>query len=406
MIFPTDNPAQYTEQNPWTDDNGNQWYCRAFDGSDDIQWVPIPSSGGASAFADLTDKATADLPGINTPLATALNGKLSVSTAASTYQPIGNYAPANGISPSAISGTAIITTDARLSDARTPTEHNHDSRYATTENVATTSATIGESHRGKNLLADTGTLTIPSAYSLAAFQCWIFPSGTVTLAGATVYGRAGNIIASLTSADGLCELQNIGNGWILSRGIKPITEGGTGATTAAGAASALGLGTTNTPTFAHITVGGVTSAAAGEALLGKSTIADVNTALGMESVPLTHPATLGTNWTHSGGGVYVSASGNSTGYNDIKWTGLTLMAGATYLLKLECTARTSGNLQSYLDASGGQSFQTLGANLANGVAHSGGIIVRSSTATNQLCIRCNNGFVGTIANISLTKLPF
>lgn len=33
------------------------------------------------------------------------------------------YAPASGISPSAITGTAVITTDARLSDARTPTAH-------------------------------------------------------------------------------------------------------------------------------------------------------------------------------------------------------------------------------------------------------------------------------------------
>ena len=40
-------------------------------------------------------------------------------------QPAGNYAPATGISPSAITGTAVITTDSRLSDARTPTSHTH-----------------------------------------------------------------------------------------------------------------------------------------------------------------------------------------------------------------------------------------------------------------------------------------
>lgn len=33
------------------------------------------------------------------------------------------YAPASGISPTAISGTAVITSDSRLSDARTPTAH-------------------------------------------------------------------------------------------------------------------------------------------------------------------------------------------------------------------------------------------------------------------------------------------
>jgi hypothetical protein len=40
-------------------------------------------------------------------------------------QPAGSYAPATGIDPSAITGTAVITTDPRLSDARTPTTHSH-----------------------------------------------------------------------------------------------------------------------------------------------------------------------------------------------------------------------------------------------------------------------------------------
>jgi hypothetical protein len=40
-------------------------------------------------------------------------------------QPAGSYAPASGISPTAITGTAVITTDSRLSDARTPTTHSH-----------------------------------------------------------------------------------------------------------------------------------------------------------------------------------------------------------------------------------------------------------------------------------------
>jgi hypothetical protein len=37
-------------------------------------------------------------------------------------QAAGSYAPATGIAPSAITGTAVITTDSRLSDARTPTD--------------------------------------------------------------------------------------------------------------------------------------------------------------------------------------------------------------------------------------------------------------------------------------------
>ena len=46
-------------------------------------------------------------------------------------QASGSYAPATGIAPSAITGTAVITTDSRLSDARTPTAHTHDDRYYT-----------------------------------------------------------------------------------------------------------------------------------------------------------------------------------------------------------------------------------------------------------------------------------
>jgi hypothetical protein len=52
-------------------------------------------------------------------------------------QASGSYAPATGIAPSAITGTAVITTDSRLSDARTPTTHNHDDRYYTEAEIDT-----------------------------------------------------------------------------------------------------------------------------------------------------------------------------------------------------------------------------------------------------------------------------
>ena len=70
---------------------------------------PAGTGGGGTTFVALTDASTADIPTINGPLASALSGK----------------APASGISPSAIAGTAVITTDPRLSDARTPTAHTH-----------------------------------------------------------------------------------------------------------------------------------------------------------------------------------------------------------------------------------------------------------------------------------------
>jgi hypothetical protein len=52
-------------------------------------------------------------------------------------QASGSYAPATGIAPSAITGTAVITTDSRLSDARTPTTHTHDERYYTESEIDT-----------------------------------------------------------------------------------------------------------------------------------------------------------------------------------------------------------------------------------------------------------------------------
>lgn len=47
----------------------------------------------------------------------SVDGRLGIVTLSDLY------APASGISPSAITGTAVITTDSRLSDARTPTSH-------------------------------------------------------------------------------------------------------------------------------------------------------------------------------------------------------------------------------------------------------------------------------------------
>ena len=67
--------------------------------------------------------AIADVTGLQT----AIDGK----------QASGSYAPASGISPSAVTGTAVVTSDARLSDSRTPTAHSHDDRYYTETEIDT-----------------------------------------------------------------------------------------------------------------------------------------------------------------------------------------------------------------------------------------------------------------------------
>lgn len=63
---------------------------------------------------------------ISTATQIALDGK----------QVAGSYAPATGIAPSAITGTAVITTDSRLADARTPSAHTHSAAEITSGTLA------------------------------------------------------------------------------------------------------------------------------------------------------------------------------------------------------------------------------------------------------------------------------
>lgn len=77
-----------------------------------------------------------------TGLQTALDGK----------QAAGSYAPASGISPTAITGTAVVTNDSRLSDARTPTSHK--SSHATGGSDALTPADIGAATTAQGTKAD------------------------------------------------------------------------------------------------------------------------------------------------------------------------------------------------------------------------------------------------------------
>ena len=102
-----------------------------------------------------------------TNLQTTLNGK----------QASGSYAPATGIAPSAITGTAVITTDSRLSDARTPVTHTHSgsdinsgtlaNARTTATNANTASAIVARDSFG-DFVANriTSSQTIPKAGSL------------------------------------------------------------------------------------------------------------------------------------------------------------------------------------------------------------------------------------------------
>lgn len=77
--------------------------------------IVVEIGAGATTIAELTDKATIDLPTINTPLSEALAAKANT-------EDLGTAAAAD-IGTTA--GTVAAGDDSRLSDARTPTSHTH-----------------------------------------------------------------------------------------------------------------------------------------------------------------------------------------------------------------------------------------------------------------------------------------
>jgi len=113
-------------------------------GSQGIQGATGPQgpagANGASTWDAVTGKPSTFTPSAHihaiadtTGLQTALDGK----------QASGSYAPASGISPTAITGTAVVTADSRLSDARTPTAHTHTKSQITDFPTLATVATSG-----------------------------------------------------------------------------------------------------------------------------------------------------------------------------------------------------------------------------------------------------------------------
>lgn len=88
----------------------------------EIRQGPVgPSGGGAGtvAFVDLTDKSTADLPAINTPLATALSGKLSTSGTAADVNPAGTSIAAALAGKASLGGNNTFTAQQEFSDSAT-----------------------------------------------------------------------------------------------------------------------------------------------------------------------------------------------------------------------------------------------------------------------------------------------
>ena len=116
-------------------------------------------------------------------------------------------APATGISPSAITGTAVVTADSRLSDARTPTAHK--TSHSTGGSDALVASDIGAAPAtGISPSAITGTAVITTDARLSdartptthATSHQSGGSDALTLAAAQVTGTA--IVQSLVDAKG------------------------------------------------------------------------------------------------------------------------------------------------------------------------------------------------------------
>jgi hypothetical protein len=166
---------------------------------------------GSSTFDELTDKVTADLPTINTPLSTALALKAPIASPTFT-------------------GTVTIPSGASISG------------YLTTAAAASTYATLS----GGNSFSGTQTFS-GSIYAADISATTFAASAGISGPGSGITALDGSNIATGTVAAARVANINLatsGNGGVT--GILPIANGGTGAETASAARTNLGVPASNT----------------------------------------------------------------------------------------------------------------------------------------------------------------
>lgn len=232
---------------------------------------PAGAGGGATTFAALTDKATADLL-VNTPLSTALSGKLSITGTAADVNPAGTSIA------SALSGKQPLDADLTAIAALTTTANGR--ALLTSPNALSigTSAYVSGSNTGDHAVnirysglvtnaTHTGDVTGSTELTLATVNAnvgaWGTSSSTPTFT-VDEKGRITEVFEQQTQISvynvfdmggGVSTALSIGvdtYGGFLTAGIGdtlPIERGGTGATTAGLARTALGSGATGDELF-------------------------------------------------------------------------------------------------------------------------------------------------------------
>ena len=143
--------------------------------------------GGVTSYNDLTDKPT-----LGTAAATAADDYAAavhthsiadttgLQAALDSKQPAGSYAPATGISPSAITGTAVITTDSRLSDSRQPLSHTH-----AIQDITNLSTSLAAKISGTGVASMAVVTALPATPAPTTFYI-VIPSGATTASAVTL----------------------------------------------------------------------------------------------------------------------------------------------------------------------------------------------------------------------------
>jgi hypothetical protein len=92
-------------------------------------------------------------------------GKVKIGNGSTAWTSLSYSNPGGAIAPSQVTGTAVITTDSRLSDSRTPTAHTH--AIADLTDFQITSAVTGQ------LLSYNGTKWVNAAAPASGFDSFM-----------------------------------------------------------------------------------------------------------------------------------------------------------------------------------------------------------------------------------------